>query len=113
MSDFLKVYGPITLLVALSFWVAYQFVDPAPPRSLTLATGSPEGAYHAFGERYKALLAKDGIEVLAPARNHRCGGLGVGDGREEENDERGGDAIHGDTLYGGGARRGSVGVGLL
>ena len=63
MSDFLKVYGPITLLVAASFWFAYQFVDPAPPRSLTLATGSAEGAYHAFGERFKALLAKDGIEV--------------------------------------------------
>ena len=63
MSDFLKVYGPILLLIAVGFVVAYQFVDPAPPRTLTLATGSPEGAYHAYGERYREILARDGIAV--------------------------------------------------
>jgi TRAP transporter TAXI family solute receptor len=51
------------VLIAVGFAVAYQFVDPAPPRHLTLATGSPDGAYHAFGERYKAILARDGITV--------------------------------------------------
>jgi hypothetical protein len=63
MSDFLKVYGPILAFIAVGFVVAYQFVDPAPPRSLTLATGSPEGAYHAYGERYREILARDGITV--------------------------------------------------
>lgn len=63
MSDFLKVYGPILALIAVGFVVAYQFVDPAPPRDLTLATGSPEGAYHAYGERYQEILARDGITV--------------------------------------------------
>jgi TRAP transporter TAXI family solute receptor len=62
--DFLKVYGPITLLIAAGFLVAFQFVDPAPPRSLTFATGSEQGAYHAFGERYRDILARDGIEVI-------------------------------------------------
>jgi len=63
MSDFLKVYGPILALIAVGFVVAYQFVDPAPPRTLTLATGGPEGAYHAFGKRYQEILARDGIAV--------------------------------------------------
>ena len=63
MGDFFKVYGPIVLLVALGFLAAYQFVDPAPPRSLTIATGSESGAYHAFGLRYREILARDGIEV--------------------------------------------------
>ncbi len=63
MSDFLKVYSPVLALIAVGFVVAYQFVDPAPPRRLTLATGSPEGAYHAFGKRYQAILARDGITV--------------------------------------------------
>lgn len=64
MSDFLKIYGPILALIVLGFVVAYQFVDPAPPRRLTLATGSPDGAYHAYGERYREILAADGIEVV-------------------------------------------------
>ena len=63
MSDFLKVYGPILALIAIGFVVAYQFVDPAPPRSLVLATGSPEGAYHAYGQRYQEVLARDGVTL--------------------------------------------------
>ena len=63
MSDFLKVYGPILALIAVGFVVAYQFVDPAPPRTLTLATGSPEGAYHAYGGRYREILARDWGEM--------------------------------------------------
>ena len=63
MSDYLKVYGPILALIAAGFVVAYQFVDPAPPRELTLATGNPEGAYHAYGRRYQEILARDGITV--------------------------------------------------
>ncbi|MEM7225581.1 MAG: TAXI family TRAP transporter solute-binding subunit [Pseudomonadota bacterium] len=68
MWDFLKVYGPIFLVVALGFYGAYQFVDPAPPRTLTLATGNPEGAYAAYGERYREILGESGIEVtLVPS----------------------------------------------
>jgi TRAP-type uncharacterized transport system substrate-binding protein len=63
MSDFLKVYGPILAFIAVGFVVAYQFVDPAPPRGMTMATGSPEGAYHAYGQRYRDILARDGIAV--------------------------------------------------
>ncbi len=28
-----------------------------------MATGSPEGAYHAYGQRYRDILARDGIAV--------------------------------------------------
>lgn len=69
MLDFFKVYGPITLLIAAGFVIAFQFVDPAPPRSLTLATGSEQGAYHAYGKRYQEILAREGVEViLRPTR---------------------------------------------
>ena len=69
MLDFLKVYGPITLLIAIGFIIAFQFVDPAPPGRLTLATGSEDGAYHAYGKRYREILARDGVEViLRPTR---------------------------------------------
>jgi TRAP transporter TAXI family solute receptor len=43
--------------------VAYQFIKPAPPDRVVMATGSPDGAYHAFAQRYAAHLAREGIEL--------------------------------------------------
>lgn len=50
-------------VVVLGLFVAYQFVDPAPPRKIVLATGADGGAYQDFGERYAAYLSKVGIDV--------------------------------------------------
>lgn len=44
MWDFIKIYVPIILLIVAGFVVTWQFVDPAPPKTITIATGSPEGA---------------------------------------------------------------------
>lgn len=63
MRDALKVWGPVILLSAFALYAAWWFVDPAPPRHLTLATGNPEGAYHRYGQRLKEILARDGINV--------------------------------------------------
>jgi TRAP transporter TAXI family solute receptor len=63
MKEFLKVYAPIALLIIAGFWVTYQFIDPAPPRHLRLAAGSPGGAYAAFAKRYQAALAQNGITL--------------------------------------------------
>jgi TRAP transporter TAXI family solute receptor len=53
----------VVLIAALGFYVAYQFVGPAPPKRIVLATGEPGGAYHFFGEKFAAYLAGEGIEV--------------------------------------------------
>lgn len=58
-----RLYGAATLLGVAALAVAYQFVDPAPPSTLRLATGGPQGAYHAFGRRYRDVLARYGIEL--------------------------------------------------
>lgn len=63
VRDYLKFYGPGTLFVILSFVVAYQFVQPAPPRHIVIATGQPEGSYYHFGEKYRHILARDGIDL--------------------------------------------------
>ena len=63
MNERFKVFGIGIVLALIGFGVAYQFVEPAPPSSLRLATGSPAGAYHAFGEEYAGLLAEDGITL--------------------------------------------------
>ncbi len=63
MRDFLKIYLPAALLIFIAFLVAWRFVNPAPPRTIRLAAGPEQGAYLAAAERYRALLAKDGITL--------------------------------------------------
>ena len=63
MRDVLKIYLPITLLVMGGFLLTWQFVDPAPPKTITIATGMADGSLAAYGERYKAVLARSGITL--------------------------------------------------
>ncbi len=63
MRDFMKIYGPLILVALIGILIALRYVDPAPPKSITFATGSPDGAYSAYGARYANLLAEHGIEV--------------------------------------------------
>ncbi len=63
-ADFLRIFGPAVLLAVVAFFVAYQFVAPAQPSRIVMATGEPGGAYHAFGERYRVVLARDNIELV-------------------------------------------------
>jgi TRAP transporter TAXI family solute receptor len=53
----------IILIVGLGFVVAFQFVQPAPPKKITITTGSESGAYYQFAARYAAILAKNGITL--------------------------------------------------
>ena len=63
IPESLITYGGIFLLIALSFYVAAQFIEPAPPRTLTLAAGSKEGAYYDFARKYQAHLAETETKV--------------------------------------------------
>jgi uncharacterized protein len=69
LKDYLKIIGPGTIIAIAGFIIAYQFVAPAPPKHISIATGSPSGAYHAFGEAYRKRLQKYGItlEVITTA----------------------------------------------
>ncbi len=62
-SDKLKIYIPATLLALFGFLIAFQFVDPAPPSSLTLSAGQKGGAYYAYAERYQDYLQQRGIKL--------------------------------------------------
>ncbi len=62
-ADHLRIYGPAVLLAVIAFMVAYQFVEPAPPNRIVIATGEPDGAYHAFGEQYRNILAQDNVDL--------------------------------------------------
>ncbi|PKO93280.1 MAG: C4-dicarboxylate ABC transporter substrate-binding protein [Betaproteobacteria bacterium HGW-Betaproteobacteria-10] len=53
----------IFLIVGIGFAVAYQFVEPAPPKKITISTGGESGAYYQFAQRYAAILARSGVKL--------------------------------------------------
>jgi hypothetical protein len=63
IRDLLLSAGPFALLAVALLVLAYLWLDPTPPRRVTLATGPAQSAYDEFGKRYKKALAANGIEV--------------------------------------------------
>ncbi len=57
------LFGGSALLVLGAFWLALQFVQPAPPDHIRIAAGQPGGAYLHYAERYRDELAKQGIDL--------------------------------------------------
>ncbi|MDO9401824.1 MAG: TAXI family TRAP transporter solute-binding subunit [Polaromonas sp.] len=64
LRDLAVSAGPFLLLAVGLLVLAYAWLDPNPPKRVTLATGPAQSAYEEFGKRYARLLAKDGIEVV-------------------------------------------------
>lgn len=52
------------LLIAAAVATAVYALDLIPPKSLTFAAGRPGGGFHAMAERYRAILARDGVELI-------------------------------------------------
>ena len=59
----LITFAPAVAITLVSFLVAWQFVNPAPPRTITIATGERDSAFFLFAGRYRELLAAEGIEL--------------------------------------------------
>ncbi len=66
-KDYFTYFAPAIVLTLAGFAIAYQFVDPAPPRQITIATGQPTGAYYKMGPEYSQTLVRDGIKVEVEA----------------------------------------------
>ena len=63
LRDLLVSAGPFILLAVALLALAYWWLDPTPPKQVTLATGPAQSAYAEFGKRYARALAAHGIEV--------------------------------------------------
>ena len=59
----LMTFGSAVLFTLIGFVIAWQFVNPAPPHTLVIATGQMDGAYYLFAQHYQQRLAQDGIEL--------------------------------------------------
>jgi TRAP-type uncharacterized transport system substrate-binding protein len=64
LRDLLLSAGPLVLLTLALLALAYWWLDPNPPRRVTLATGPAQSAYAEFGQRYRKALAANGIDVV-------------------------------------------------
>ena len=62
--DIIFVALPSLLLIAGAFWLAAQFIKPAPPDRVIVSTGGEGGAYQRFAARYKDVLARYGITLV-------------------------------------------------
>ena len=69
LRDLAVSIGPFILLAVTLLGLAYWWLDPNPPKHVTLATGPAQSAYEEFGKRYAKILAEDGIRVeLLPSQ---------------------------------------------
>jgi hypothetical protein len=63
LRDLWASAGPLVLLALGLLVLAYWWLDPMPPRTITLATGPAQSAYDELGKRYADVLAGYGIQV--------------------------------------------------
>ena len=57
------ILSPAVILAILAFVVAYYFVDPFPPRRISIGCGPPEGANFKYAKAYQKILSKEGITL--------------------------------------------------
>ena len=60
---YVVIYGGAAALLAGALWLAWQYVEPAPPDSVTLAAGGPNGAYFKYARQYAEYFEEQGIRL--------------------------------------------------
>lgn len=63
IRDLAVSFGPFILLAVTLLSLAYWWLNPNPPKRVTLATGPAQSAYAEFGNRYAKALKANGITV--------------------------------------------------
>jgi TRAP transporter TAXI family solute receptor len=62
----IKVFGSYfigAIVIIAGFVITFQFVEPAPPKQITMVTGGTKGAYFHYGKQFREYLQKRGIKV--------------------------------------------------
>ncbi len=67
--DFWFVALLLAGMVGLGYWAVVRFIQPAPPRHIVMTVGPESGGYEGFAKDFKAILAREGIEVELRATN--------------------------------------------
>ena len=59
----IKAFLAILCLVG-AIWLVFAYLNPAPPSTITIATGFRGGAYEYFGQQYRERLARVGVTLV-------------------------------------------------
>jgi TRAP-type uncharacterized transport system substrate-binding protein len=69
LRDFAWLLAIALVVLVLTTWGLLRLAPPPPPKQIVMSTGAPDGAYHAYALRYRAILAEYGVDlVLKPSR---------------------------------------------
>ncbi|WP_175907615.1 TAXI family TRAP transporter solute-binding subunit [Burkholderia sp. BCC1640] len=55
--------GPTVLLAVAAVWLAVKLIQPAPPSTLVISSGPPGSTYWNAAQKYKTILAKNGVTL--------------------------------------------------
>jgi NMT1 family protein len=61
--DLATSLGLVLLVSAAAFWIALHFVRPAPPGTITMASGPEGSSLWNYAERYRKILARDRVKL--------------------------------------------------
>ncbi|MFJ2986653.1 TAXI family TRAP transporter solute-binding subunit [Collimonas sp. NPDC087041] len=56
-------FGPIALLAIIAVWLAIWFIHPAPPKTITIATGPEHSNFWNTAQKYSKIMASNGITL--------------------------------------------------
>ena len=98
LRDLAVSVGPFIFLAVALLVLAYWWLDPNPPKRVTLATGPAQSAYEEFGKRYAKALAAEGIEVVTvPSEGSAANLQLLRDGKVDLGFVQGGTSDYSDT----------------
>ena len=63
LREKLIIICPAAAVAILAVLIAFYFVDPLPPRRISIGCGPPEGANFNFAQAYQEILSKEGITL--------------------------------------------------
>ncbi|MBP0599290.1 ABC transporter substrate-binding protein [Herbaspirillum sp. LeCh32-8] len=61
--DLAVSFGPFILLILVGAWLVIWLIRPAPPSTITIAAGPKDSNFWRVAERYRDILARDGIKL--------------------------------------------------
>ncbi|MEO6823569.1 MAG: TAXI family TRAP transporter solute-binding subunit [Nitrosospira sp.] len=61
--DLVATLAPVLLATIIAIAIAYHFVQPAPPSTITMSSGPDGSIFHSVAEKYRTILARNGIKL--------------------------------------------------
>ena len=61
--DLAATLGPVLLISAVAIWIAFHFVRPAPPDTITITSGPEGSSFRTNADKYAKILKRNGVKL--------------------------------------------------